>query len=92
MSTSNATLPRAPGASGTASRSGTAVQNTAGSPGVAPATLAIRTWRLPRQPNPPLPHSRIQIRSSGARPGFVKLIVSRPLQCSPRSLPASATS
>jgi hypothetical protein len=92
MLTSNATLPRAPGASGTASRSGIAVQDAAGSLGDAPATFAIRTWRVPRQPKPPLPHSRIQTRSSGSVPGLVNVIVSRPVQRKPRSRPSSATS
>ena len=92
MSTSNETLPRAPGASGASSRSGTALQNTSGAPAVAPATFPIRTGRGARQPLPPLPHSRIQIRSSGAAPGLANEIVSRPLQWRPCSEPRSATS
>ena len=92
MSTSNATLPRAPGASGAVSCSGTALQNVAGAPAVAPATLPIRTWRTPPQPQPPLPHSRTQTRSSGVAPGLVSVIVSRPVQRKPLSLPVSVTS
>ena len=49
--TSKATLPRAPGASGTLSASGTAVQWTASLPATAPATLPIVTGRRPPQPD-----------------------------------------
>ena len=93
MSTSNETLPRAPGASAASSCSGIALQNTAGvarrgagdARRSAPAAASV-------QPLPPLPQSRIQIRSSGDAPGFVNEIVSRPVQWRPCSEPLSATS
>jgi hypothetical protein len=77
------TLPRAPGAIGLARSSATAVQPTVGLEARAPRTSEIRIARGARHPPAPLPHSRTQMRSSGAVPGFVTAICSRPVQSKP---------
>ena len=83
----SSTVARAPGGIGAASRSSSAVQRTVRAPAVAPTSGVTRTARRPRHPPGPFPHSRTHTLASGSGRGFVSVIVSRPCQRKPPSLP-----